>query len=546
MQAVVDDRNPDSGAHVARRPDFLDPDVLSRRSPALSPVPKMPLASKERIAERSGEGGTNLRVPLHHLVFDHANRVASGAVAAGTGHLDVVGSRFQAIGQHEAHGTGGPEVLLEQVRGDRVAHVIEQRAVDVHRVAHGSRVNVRRLRQVDLEVVGVGRRVDPPCPDFGDVEDLGIGDRASGLRHRLDTEAVERAVLGRGDLDVPGADRELPANQKMLPAKEQEAVVVHRDRVSIAVEKLAHRVLDARARTEHHIRLRRESELEVVLVPVVPFGGEQTVLQSTDFDLRRVAEAGCVRDRSDPDRVGAGPSRLDPEVVRPLVQSSPDQEIEGRPGDSARVAVRNAYAVVVVQPGPRIQVAQTETQQTGLLGQDELEVVLVRQRVDMASQGHVERQVEGRRARRARLRRRPGDGRRPRTPGIRDGPHLDVVAGAVGQSGEHVGQLPAAPDALLHRPVRVDRLVGAGQDVPQVVPHDASDARGRCPDHRQRLVARVDRADRRRGLGLHRVGKDGNGDESDQKACRQAPQRLPVPGHRRHPSGNPAGALSAP
>ena len=130
-----------------------------------------------------------------------------------------------------------------------------------------------------------------------------------------------------------------------------------------------------------------------------------------------------------------------------------------------------------------------------------------------------------------RLGRNAGNGGRPGAVRVGNGPHLDVVAEVVGQPGEHMVPRPSSPNVLLHRPVRVVRLAGSGLDVADIVGGDVRHLRGRLPDHGQRLVARVDCLDRRRGgrirLGRGRPGQNEAGDQ-----CRKR-QRLPQPRHGR-------------
>ena len=522
VQSAVDDGDADAGTPVAPGPDLLDLDVLARRGAELARVLQVPLATGQRVGEGSGEFGAVVDDVVHDLVFEHTDRVAAGGVAGGAGHLDVVGSRLQAIREHEAHRTAGRVGVPEHLRLDRVGVRVLHRPVDCHRVAHGPGQHVGRCGQVDLEVVRVGRRVDPAEGELVETQLGGLRGPASGHgRHRLDAERVgPRLLLREGlHLHVPGAGRQLPADQKRLHIAEHEAVVVRRDRCAVAVEKLPHHVRDRRSRTDDEVRFLRQGEPEVVLVaPLV----EHATANRIDRDGLRVVDAGTVDDCPGVDRVRAGKAQEsgDFKVVRSGFEGRHDQEVQS----SGPVIVGQEWVAVLVEKrgdGVEVAVVAREQRQGRSLVQRELEDIGVSPIADGRAEGNVQRQVEGRRPLVPRLDRSAGNGSRPGAVRVGHGPYLDVVAGVVAQPGEHVVQRPLGPGVLLYRPVRVVRFVGAGQHVADIVGGDVRHPRGRLPDHGQGLVPRVDCLDHRRGgrirLGGGRYGQNEAGDQGDQR-----------------------------
>ena len=89
-----------------------------------------------------------------------------------------------------------------------------------------------------------------------------------------------------------------------------------------------------------------------------------------------------------------------------------------------------------------------------------------------------------------------------------DGPHLHVVADAVVEVREGVGEVDGAgrPDVLERDPVGVGLVRRVAADMAQVIGGDPRHARGRRPGNGERAIARGDRVDG--GRGNLRLGQD--------------------------------------
>ena len=396
--------------------------------------------------------------------------------------------------------------------------------------------------------------------------------RVGRLRQRVRTVVPVLPGPGRG---VPVADHELapgrPADPQVVHACLQrqgeeelrrqaagkEAVVLGGDPGPGAVQQLASQVHLPRPgeAQQHRCRLGR---LQPEVVDVLGGGGQDPVGLATQGQRPGVREPAALRHQFRVQRVRSRPGRRNLHVVVPGSQGAPQKELLAVGPVQGSPIIGGDHAARGVLQFPRggqeaREVAGGVDEDVRGLAEREGEEVAVSAVCDGPDDWGARRDCGGG---------VPGVpvvggggrcGGGPLAVSRRaDGANLHVVLGAVREADEGVRERPCArPDVFQHGPVGDVSLIGAGQDVPNVVGRNSgrSGAGGSRPAECQRAVSgrhrRRHRSAGRRGLRRD-VARRRQGDKGSHRQRQQPPPDPPGHSHRSALSYRESGGMGRP